>query len=165
MLMFTLAISCVTAFDLPWFMDLTFQVPMQYYSSQHQTLLPSPVISTTGCGFCFGSISSFFLELFLHWSQVAYWAPTDLGSSSFTVLSFCLFILCMGFSRQEYWSGLPLPSPVDHVLSTMTHPSWVALHSMAHSFIELDKAMVHVISLISFVWLWFSFYLPSDGEG
>ena len=24
----------------------------------------------------------------------------------------------MGFSRQEYWSGLPFPSPVDHILST-----------------------------------------------
>ena len=54
----------------------------------------------------------------------------------------CLFILFMGFSRQEYWSGLPFPSPVDHVLSelcTMTHPSWVALHGMAHSSIELDR--------------------------
>ena len=30
--------------------------------------------------FCFGSISSFFLELFLHWSPVACWAPTDLGA-------------------------------------------------------------------------------------
>ena len=30
----------------------------------------------------------------------------------------------------------------------MTCPSWVALHGMAHSFIELDKAVVHVISLI-----------------
>ena len=28
---------------------------------------------------------------------------------------------------------------------------WVALHGMAHSFIELDKAVVHVISLISFL--------------
>ena len=28
------------------------------------------------------------------------------------LVSFCLFILFMGFSRQEYWSGLPLPSPV-----------------------------------------------------
>ena len=25
----------------------------------------------------------------------------------------------MGFSRQEYWSGLPLPSPVDHILAVM----------------------------------------------
>ena len=29
-------------------------------------------------------------------------------------------------------------------LSTMTHPSWVALHSMAHSFIELDKANIEL---------------------
>jgi len=111
---FTLAISCLTTSNLPWFMDLTFQVPMQYCSLQHQTLLLSPVTSTAGYRFCFGSIPSFFLELFLHWSQIAYWAPTDLGSSSFSILSFCLFIL---FSRQEYWSGLPFPSPVDHILS------------------------------------------------
>ena len=52
----------------------------------------------------------------------------------------------MGFSRQEFWSGLPFPSPVDHIVSehsTMTCPSWVALHGMALSFIELDKAVIH----------------------
>ena len=103
MSLFTLAISYLITSNLSWFMDLTFQVPMQYCSLQHQTLLPSPVTSTAGCCFCFGSVSSFFLELFLHWSSVAYWAPTDLGSSSFRVLSFYLFILFMGFSRQEYW--------------------------------------------------------------
>ena len=160
MLTFTLAISCLITSNLPLFMDLTFQVPMQYCSLQHQTLLLSPVTSTTGCCFCFGSVSLFFLELFLHWSPVAYWAPTDLGSSSFSVLSFYLFILFMGFSRQEYWSGLPFPSPVDHILSelsTMSHPSWVALHGMAHRFIELDKSVFHVIRLVSFLRLWFSF--------
>ena len=52
---------------------------MQYCSLQHQTLLPSPVTSTTGCWFCFGSVSSFFLKLFLYCSLVAYWAPTDVG--------------------------------------------------------------------------------------
>ena len=57
-------------------------------------------------------------------------------------------------SRQEYSSGLPFPSPVDHVLSelsAMTRLSWMALRSMAHSFIDLDKPVIHVISLISFV--------------
>ena len=29
----------------------------------------------------------------------------------------------------------------------MTHLSWVALHVMAHSFTELDKAVVNVISV------------------
>ena len=65
----------------------------------------------------------------------------------------------MGFSRQEFWSDLPFPSPVDHILSelsTMCHLSWVPLQGMAHSFIEIDKAVVHVISLVSFLWLWFS---------
>ena len=138
--------SYLTSSNLPWFMDLTFQVPMQYCPLQHQTLLLSPVTSTAGCCFCFGSIPSFFLELFFHWSPVAYWAPTDLWSSSFSILSFCLFILFMGFSRQEYWSGLPFPSPVDHIpsdLSTMTCPSWVAPWAWL-SFIELDKAVVLV---------------------
>ena len=31
----------------------------------------------------------------------------------------------------------------------MTHLSCVALHGMAHSFTDLDKAVVHVISLVS----------------
>ena len=79
-------------------MDLTFQVPMQYCSLQQWTLLLSPVTSTTGCCFCFGSISSFFLGLILYQSPLAYWALTDLESLSFSVLSFCLFIPFMGFS-------------------------------------------------------------------
>ena len=59
---------------------------MQYSSLQHWTSFPSPVTSTTGCCFCFGSVSSFFLELFLHCSPVTYWASTVLGSS-FSVIA------------------------------------------------------------------------------
>ena len=43
---------------------------------------------------------------------------------------------------------------MDHILSelfTMTHQSLLALLSMAHSFIELDKVVVHVIRLVSFL--------------
>ena len=115
----THAISCLTTSNLPRFM-----VPMQYYSLEHWTLLPPPVPSTTGCCFYFGSVSSFFLELFLQWSLVAYWAPTNLGNSSCSVLSLCLFILFMGVSRQEYWSGLPFPSPMDHILSELSTMTW-----------------------------------------
>ena len=49
---------------------------------------------------------------------------------------------------------LPFPSPVDQVLSelsAMTRPSWVALTGMALGFTELDKALAHVISLVSFL--------------
>ena len=95
-------------------MDLTFQVPMQYCSLQHQTLLPSLVTSTTG-HFCFGSVSSFFLELFLHSSPVAYWAPTDLvvhrSVSYLFVFSYCSW----GSQGKNKWSSLPFPSPVDLV--------------------------------------------------
>ena len=91
------------------------------------------------------------MDLFLHSSPVAYWAPTNLGSWSFSVIPFCLFILFMGFSKQEYWSGLPFPSPVDHILlelSTMTNPSWVALHGMAHSFTESARQNYFKITLM-----------------
>ena len=117
-----------------WATELNWTGLMQCCFLQDWILFLSPVTSTTGYCFRFGSIPSFFLELFLHWSPVAYWAPTDLGSSSFNVPSFCLLKLFMGFSRQEYWSRLPFLSPVDHILSdlsTTTRPSWVAPRDMA----------------------------------
>ena len=68
----------------------------------------------------------------------------------------------MGFSKQEYWSGLSFPSPVDHTLSdlsTMTHPSrWP--HMAWLSFIELDKAVVYVIRLAGCLWFWFQSVCP-----
>ena len=105
--------------------------------------------------FCLFILSGVISSLFSSGILGTYWPGEFLGNSLFSFLSFCLFILLMGFSRWEYWSGLPFPSPVDHILSelsTMTCPSWVALHRMAQSFIELDKAVIHVISLISFLW-------------
>ena len=71
------------------------------------------------------------------------------------------------------WFCIPFSSG-PHFVRTLHHdlvwpwptpPSWAALHGMAHSFIVLDKAVVHVIRLVSFFWLWFSVCLPSDGEG
>ena len=144
MSMFTLAI--LTTSNLPWFMDLMFQVPMQYCSLQFQTVLSPPDTPMTGRHFHFGPGSSFFLELLattFHSSPVAHGQLPTWGAY-LPVLH--LLILFMGFLRQEYWSGLPLPPPVEHVLSelfTMTRPSWVALHSMADSFIELPKPVYH----------------------
>ena len=134
---------------------------------QHRPLCTFLATSKPGHYFCFRSIFAMYLELFLHSSPVAYWASADLGSSFFSVISFHLFILLVGFSRQEYSSDFPFSSPVYQVfseLSAVTHSSWAALHGMAHSFNELDKAVVHVISLVSFLCfsLSFSFCLPSD---
>ena len=52
----------------------------------------------------------------------------------------------MGFLWQEYWGGLPFAPPLDRVSSelfTMTCPSWVALHGVAHGFVELRKLLRH----------------------
>ena len=146
-------------------MDLTFQVPIQYGSLQHQTLYSPQHTPTTGHHFYFGLASSFFLEPFLCPSPVAYWTATDLegGGSSSSFTSFCHFVLFLGFSRQEYRIKSPPLSPVDHHLSelfTMTCLSWVALHAMAQTSFELGKAVAHVIILVSFPWLWFTFWRP-----
>ena len=144
----------LTTPSLPWFIDLTFQIPMQYCFLWHRTLRPSPVKSTTGCCFLFDSVSSFFLELFFHWAPGTYWAPTDLGSSSFSVLSFCLFILFMGFSRQEYWSGLPFPSPVDHILSELSTMTCLCLGWPYRAWLIVPLRQTRLWSMWS-VWLVF----------
>ena len=137
--MFTLAIFCLTTSNLP----------NQYCSLQHWTLRSPPDPSITECHFCFGPVTSFFLELLviaLCHSPVAYWTPSDMGVHLPMLCFFCLFILFMGFLQEEYGSGFSFPPPVDHVLSelfTMTHLSWVALHSMVHSFTELYKSLHH----------------------
>ena len=175
MLMLILVISYLITSNVPWFMDLTFCVPIRYYSFQHRTLLSLPGTSSPGHHFHFGSASSFSLELFLHSSPVTYWTPVNLGGSSSNVISLTLFVKCLSFhtvnvlsfhtvqyscSRQDFWSGLPFPSPADHILSTLHHDLsvlWIALQDMAHSFIELHKAVSHVIILVNFLWLltWF----------
>ena len=125
--MLILAISCFTTSDLPWFINLTFQVPMQYCSLLHQILLSTPDTSTTEHHFCFAS------------------DPGRGVGLIFLCHPFLPFyIQFMGFSQQLYRSSLPFLPPVDSILSevsTMTHRSWVALHSMSHSFIELHKPL------------------------
>ena len=52
------------------------------------------------------------------------------------------------------WFTIPFFSgPHFAELSTMTRLSWVALHGMAHSFTELDKAAIHVVNLVSLVFI------------
>ena len=42
----------------------------------------------------------------------------------------------MGFSRQEYWSGLPFPSPVDHILPGYWDPisDLKTVHNLPYSW-------------------------------
>ena len=100
--MFTLAISWMITSYLPWFRDLTFQVPMQYCSLQHQTLFPSQVTSTTR--HCFA------LALFLHSSGVisplissSILGTCQPGEFIFQCLIFCLFILFIVFEAGHHY--------------------------------------------------------------
>ena len=112
---------------------------MKYYFLEQQTLLSLLDKSTTESHFCFGPSTSFFLKLLvIAICSFAYWTPSNMGGSS-GVIPFCLFILFMGFSWQEYWNGLPFPPPVGHILSE----SSTGTHSMAHSFTELGKPLHH----------------------
>ena len=86
-------------------------------------------------------------------------APTDLGSSSLSVLSFCLFILFMGFSRQEVLCHSLLQRTTQSFVRILYHdPPSPAWHG--YSFTELHKAVSHVTILASFLGLWFSFWRP-----
>ena len=131
MLMFTFAIS----FDHFQFALIhgTFQVPMQYCSLQHRTLLPSPVTSTTGCCFCFGSNSSFFISgvispLISSSILVTY----QLGEFIFQCLIFLPFHNVLGVlkARIVKWFAIPFSSG-PHFLRTLHHdpsvlggPTW-----------------------------------------
>ena len=107
--MFTLAISCLTTSSLVCLIHGP-NIPGSYAVLFFAALdFTSPVICTAGCCFRFGSISSLFLELFLHSSPVACWAPTNLFqiyrkvnklmqwtcSQDSTLVDILLFLLCL----------------------------------------------------------------------
>ena len=104
--------------------------------------------------------SSFWLRLFILSGDISPLFSSSIlgtyqpGEFIFHCPIFLPFHTVHGVLKARIQSGLPFLSPVDHILSklsTMTCPSWVALHGMAHSFLELDKAVVHVIRLVSFL--------------
>ena len=87
--MFTLIFSCLSVSNLPWFMDLTFLVPMQYYSFSALDFTFTTWHIHNWATFLLSPVSSFFMELFLRSSSVTYWIPTELGGSSHESLCSC----------------------------------------------------------------------------
>ena len=162
MLMFTLAIPCLTTSNLPWFMVLTFQICMQYCSLQDWTLLLSPVTSTTGYCFCFGSIPSFLLELFSidlqeHIGHLLTWG-VPLSVSYHFAFSYC------SWGSQGKKTEVACHSLLQWTTFCQTSPPWPGHLGWPHpilgghlgwlSFTELDKAVV----LVWLDWLVFCDY-------
>ena len=123
-------------------MDLTFQVPLQYCSLQHQTLLSSPVTSTTGCWFCFGSVfilSGVISPLISSSILGTYWG-VHLSVSYLFAFSYCSWgsqgknteVVCHSLLK---WTTFCQNSPPWAIC-------WGTLQGMADSFTELDKAVV-----------------------
>ena len=147
MLIFTFAISCLTTSwftlihgsNVPSSYAILFSIVEILHSWVSFLLWPNQFILPEAISNCPLIFPNSILDTFQH------------GGSSSGVISFCLFILFMGFSRQEYWSVLPFSPPVNHILSepfTMTHTSWMALHS----FTELCEPLHHGKAVIHKFW-------------
>ena len=135
---------------------------MPHCSLQHWTLLLSPVTSTAGYCSCFGSIPSFFLELFLHWSPVAYWALIDLGVRLSVSYHFAFSYYSCGSQGKN--TEVVCHSFLQWTTFCQTSPPWSFRLGWPQrawlTFIELYKVVVHVIKLASFLWLWFQCVCP-----
>ena len=152
MSMFTLAISCLTSSNLLWFIDVTFQVPMQYCSFQHQTLLSPPDTSKTEHHFHFGPATSFFLELLV----IALTLPQHHTGHLPTCVAHLPLPYLLAFSSCSWGSHSKNTGVVCHSLLQWTtfcqaFPPWPVHLGWPHtawlSFIGLAKAVVCMIRL------------------
>ena len=151
--------------NLPWFTDLTFQVPMQYCSYSIRLYFHNQSHPQLGVVFTLApSLYSFwcyFSTLFqwyighlpkwgVHFS-VSYlfaFSYCSWGSQGKNIVVVCHYLL--------QWTTFCQQSSPGPIRFGWPYVAWL-------SFIELDKAVAHVIGLISFLWLWFSFRLPFEG--
>ena len=165
MLMFTLTISCLTASNLPWFMGPGSHAIL-FFTASDFTSIASHIhnwvlFSLWLCLFILSGvtspgISSCILDAYWPWEFI------------FRCPIFLPFHTVHGVLKARIlkWFAIPFSSgpcfvrTLHYDPSVLVGPIWYGSY-----FIELDKAVVHVISLVSFLWLWFSFCLPSDGEG
>ena len=146
--MFILAISCLTTSNLLWVMALTFQVPMQYCSIQHQTLLPSPVISNNSVLFllwCHLLILSAVISPLISSSILGTYQPGESLSVPYHfAFSYCSWgsqgknteVVCHSFLQWTTFCQTPPPWP-----ARLGWPNTAWL-----SFIELDKAVIEARS-------------------
>ena len=132
-------------------MDLTFQVPMQYlsFTASDFTSITSHIHnwSLFSLWLCLFILSGVISPLFSS-SILGTYQP---GEFIFQCPIFLPFHTVNGVLKKRILKWFAISFSV--LVRTLHHtrPSWVALHGMAHSLIELDKPVVHVIRLVSFL--------------
>ena len=132
-------------------MDLTFKISMQYCSLQHHL---SSITS---------HIHSWMLLLLWFHFFILSGVISSLISSNildtYRPGEFIFSVLLVCYTELEVFKATILKSfaipfssgPHFSEPSNMNHLTWVALHGIADSFTELDKAVFHVIRLVSFL--------------
>ena len=178
--MFMLAISCLIMSNSPWFMDVTFHVPVQCCSLQHQTTFTTREIH---------NLASFLLwpSLFILSQAISNYpllSPSSLlntfqpGRLHFEYHIFLPFHTVHVVLLLSILECLPFPPPEVTFfpeLFTVACLSWVTLHGMTHSFLELckplchNKAVIHLgvsfasLSICTYIY-WSLISLPGTGK-
>ena len=135
--------------------QVTFQVPMQYCSLKHRTLLLSLVTSTAGHWFCFGSIPSFsrVISPLISSSILGTYWPGEFLFQCPIILPFHTVYGVLK-ARILKWFAIPFSSgpcfvrTLHHDLSVLGNTTW-----HGHSFIELEKVVIHVITEVTVYFL------------
>ena len=150
--MFTLAISCWT---LPIYLipgpKISYSYAIFFFTPSDFTSITSHIHNCVCVCVCV--VPLFILSVAIS----PLFSRSILGTcwpGEFIFPKFLPFYTVHGVLKARILKWIAFPSPEDHVLSelfTMTCPFLVFLYGMAHGFIELDKALVHVISLVSFL--------------
>ena len=148
MSIFTLVISCLTTFNLPWFMDLTFQVPMQYCSLNIETCFYHQSYQQLGVVFSLPpSLHSFWNNSPLISSSMlgTYWP----GEFIFQCPVFLPFHTGHGVIKASVlnWFAIPFSSgphsvrPLHHDPSVLGGPTW-------HGSVSLSQTRLWSCDLI-----------------
>ena len=84
----------------------------------------------------------------VNWCNVTYSIEFLISHGKINLNSIKIYFhIFHGILKAKILKWFAIPSPVEHVLSelsTMTHSFWVDIHSMAHGFSKLDKAVAQV---------------------
>ena len=146
MSVFTFAISCLTMSSLPWFMDLTFQVPVQYYTALDFAFTTRHIHNWAS----FLLLSSHFIISGAISNCPQLFSGSTLGGYSqpgvFTCHIFLPFhtIHEVLTARILEWFAIS-SSRGTHFFRTLHYElaSWATLHGLVHGFIELCSLLRH----------------------